>query len=216
MDNSFEHENEHENERENPQERPTEKQENSVFTPQYTSLYDFLNSIPLTTIFKYHDSPTNPEIHKVMYRIDEWKESDKIAIDVWNMYMAARIAEKSHDEAYMEIMEKYPGIDPARKKQIYARIVKKAKTHIPAQVPLHAITQERKKQGDTLLAEKLRGLLDLSTLDDVLYEHRDMIRDLRGRGHPDSVICKLFMDSYSFARVTSADLDSALKRKKVS
>ena len=199
----------------NPQEKPTEKQENSVFTPQYTSIYDFLNSIPLATIFKYHDSPTNPEIHKVMYKIDGWKESDKIALDVWNMYKLARIAEKEHDEAYIKIMEKYPNIDPARKKQIYARIIQKAKTHIPAQVPLNAITQERKKQGDTILTEKLMALLDLHTLEDVLYEHRDMIRDLRGRGHPDSVICRLFMDSYSFARVTTADLDTALKRKKV-
>ena len=188
---------------------------NEKISLMYTSVYDLLNSFPVDRIEDFTGEAL-PLIAQEILKIDGWKDSVEIAADVWTMYAHARTkTEKSHDEIYTEIVAKYPNVDPARKKQIYARIVKKAKTHIPAQVPVHAITQERKTQGDALIAEKVQNLLNLSTLEDVLYEYRDTIRDLRGRGHPDQVICKLFMDAYSFVRVTSADLDMALKKRKV-
>ena len=113
----------------------------------------------------------------------------------------------------------------AKGKKRYSRIIQNAKeraTAVPstalAYTPTVAfINKEQREKGDTQFQENLKALLDNSTLMDVLVDHKDTIRELQKRGYGDDVICKLFMDSYHFERVTPIDLECAIntpKRKK--
>lgn len=107
----------------------------------------------------------------------------------------------------------------------YSRIVQNAKGRT-APVPssgmsvtptIAYISQEEREKGDKQFQENLKAMLDNSTLIDVLVDHKDTIKNLRKRGYDDGTICKLFMDSYSFPKVTPQDLEYALntpKRKK--
>lgn len=110
------------------------------------------------------------------------------------------------------------GKEKAKSKK-YSRIIQNAKERtVVAPSPTTTvkptvayISKEDREKGDNQFQENLKTILDNSTLMDVLISHKDTIKNLRARGYGDDVICKLFMDSYSFPTVTPVDIEYALK-----
>ena len=108
----------------------------------------------------------------------------------------------------------------AKGKKRYSRIIQSAQERTvvapttTVKPTVAYISKEDREKGDAQLQENLKALYDNSTLLDVLIAHKGVIKDLQQRGYDNATICKLFMDSYKFERVTPVDIEYAIKSNK--